>query len=466
MLSYATNGFNKLLAKDTYIFVTDARDNILADNGKTGTPQDVEKAAAYELVQPCLNDLINHFLGRTVDNSHILGIGEGQSQDTLDYSGNSDILVISPDYFYQKHVYTDRGQRVMQKTSTAMQTGGSGGNIKLLYVHEDIMGNTRYHTKASGRSYAELEYDVWGNPTSPSMLLNNDNGVFIFAKFTGHVYDTVLDIYFAQARFYDAKNRQWLNSDPMKDGLNWYVYVGGNPVSFVDPWGLVPVTLIDYARAMGATVNEYTKDGEAYAKITYGGINKNYIVNSGIMDDEDINAAFGFESFLTDEEREAGVGIYIKGNALLYDITEPVKNALLRDVGLFEAKGSESETNLVEKNLWFAKQVGDEGPWNLKRFDGKEYTWVKTLGIPLWDYQMEMYLHGYFVKVECVGNITYGYLGAAMGFGQNLLNVGSAANHIKNHGIFDWDNELADQEQFPIGIGWYESGEFNEGGGE
>jgi len=73
------------------------------------------------------------------------------------------------------------------------------------------------------------------------MLLNNDNGVFITAIFTGHIYDTVLDIYFAEARFYDAKNRQWLSSDPMKDGLNWYLYVGANPATFVDSTGLFPV---------------------------------------------------------------------------------------------------------------------------------------------------------------------------------------------------------------------------------
>jgi len=72
------------------------------------------------------------------------------------------------------------------------------------------------------------------------MLLNNDNGVFIIARFTGHQYDTVIDVYFAQARFYDAKNRQWMSSDPMKDGLNWYLYVGANPATWVDPWGLVP----------------------------------------------------------------------------------------------------------------------------------------------------------------------------------------------------------------------------------
>jgi len=60
-------------------------------------------------------------------------------------------------------------------------------NFNYIYVHEDVMGNTRYHTTMTGQSFAELEYDVWGNHTSPNMLQNNDNGVFIFAKFTGHV---------------------------------------------------------------------------------------------------------------------------------------------------------------------------------------------------------------------------------------------------------------------------------------
>ena len=65
----------------------------------------------------------------------------------------------------------------------------------------------------------------------------------MFAQYTHHIYDTVLDIYFAEARFYDAKYRQWMSSDPMKDGLNWYQYVGANPVTYQDPWGLLTVLI-------------------------------------------------------------------------------------------------------------------------------------------------------------------------------------------------------------------------------
>lgn len=32
-----------------------------------------------------------------------------------------------------------------------------------------------------------------------------------------------------------------MTEDPIKDGENWFAYVGNNPVNWVDPWGLSPV---------------------------------------------------------------------------------------------------------------------------------------------------------------------------------------------------------------------------------
>ena len=80
-------------------------------------------------------------------------------------------------------------------------------------------------------------YDVWGAVTSPRELKNNDNGNFAAAVFTGHPYDTVLDIYFAEARFYDANHRQWMSVDPIKSGLNWYLYCYANPAMLFAPNG-------------------------------------------------------------------------------------------------------------------------------------------------------------------------------------------------------------------------------------
>lgn len=139
----------------------------------------------------------------------------------------------------QREVYAG-SERIEQFTDRS-----NGGYERLLYVHEDLQGNTRYYTKDNGQSFAELTYDAWGMPESPNKLLNNDHGNYVYATYTGHIFDTTLDIYFAEARFYDAQTRQWLAVDPIKDGGNWYQYCYSNPLRYWDPLGLAGFSLFE-----------------------------------------------------------------------------------------------------------------------------------------------------------------------------------------------------------------------------
>ena len=134
--------------------------------------------------------------------------------------------------YVQREVYAG-SERIEQFTDRSR-----GGYERLLYVHEDLQGNTRYYTKATGQSFAELTYDAWGMPESPNKLLNNDHGNYVYATYTGHIFDTTLDIYFCEARFYDASTRTWMAMDPVKDGGNWYQYCCGNPLKYWDPLGM------------------------------------------------------------------------------------------------------------------------------------------------------------------------------------------------------------------------------------
>ena len=137
--------------------------------------------------------------------------------------------------YVQREVYAG-SERIEQFTDRS-----NSGYERTLYVHEDVQGNTRYYTKTNGNSFAELTYDAWGMPVSPNKLLNNDHGNYVYATYTGHIFDTMLDIYFAEARFYNAQTRTWLDMDPIKDGGNWYQYCFSNPLRYWDPTGLVPV---------------------------------------------------------------------------------------------------------------------------------------------------------------------------------------------------------------------------------
>ena len=55
--------------------------------------------------------------------------------------------------------------------------------------------------------------------------------------FTGKEPDPDTTLYYSNARWYDSSLGRFITEDPIKDGLNWYGYCGGNPLVFVDPSG-------------------------------------------------------------------------------------------------------------------------------------------------------------------------------------------------------------------------------------
>ena len=93
-------------------------------------------------------------------------------------------------------------------------------------------------TKETGETIAWADYDTWGVPLSPVDFDMNMAGVDNVIGFTSYTYDTVLDIYFAQARFYDQNDRRFTQQDPIKDGVNWFAYCGNSPTKNIDPSGL------------------------------------------------------------------------------------------------------------------------------------------------------------------------------------------------------------------------------------
>jgi RHS repeat-associated protein len=63
----------------------------------------------------------------------------------------------------------------------------------------------------------------------------NDNAF----QYTGRENDGT-GLYYYRARYYDPETGRFISQDPIgfAGGINQYAYVGGNPISFVDPYGL------------------------------------------------------------------------------------------------------------------------------------------------------------------------------------------------------------------------------------
>ena len=157
------------------------------------------------------------------------------------------------------------------------------------------MGSTIRMTKENGQTIAWADYDAWGVPLSPQGHDMNTAWIDNAVGFTSYTYDKVLDLYFAQARFYDANTRRFISVDPIKDGLNWYAYCGNNPVVFVDPLGLAllrdyvednngTITWDGKTQTVTATVNGLTRTFTAGTHGIFVTENNRMVVSDDILD--------------------------------------------------------------------------------------------------------------------------------------------------------------------------------------
>lgn len=144
------------------------------------------------------------------------------------------------------------------------------------------------------------------------------------------------------------------------------------------------------------------------------------------------------------EDINAGVEIVTIGKRQYFDISKAVNNAVYNAKTEFKQHAGDTE--------WFRSTVGDKGKWNIKQ---SAEVWSKTLGISQNSYNKTVLFYGRALRMDDIGNITYGYLGKASGYPNWMLTSGSMLNHIKNHGFTDFQNEQLDEQNIMIGINWY-----------
>jgi RHS repeat-associated protein len=108
------------------------------------------------------------------------------------------------------------------------------GGVASYYV-ADHLGSIVQVTDASATVTLTRQYDAWGNPIQGATTSGN--------AFTGREWDSETGLYYYRARYYDPKVGRFLSEDPMRDGNSSYSYVGNNPVSYVDPLGLIRIRI-------------------------------------------------------------------------------------------------------------------------------------------------------------------------------------------------------------------------------
>ncbi len=103
------------------------------------------------------------------------------------------------------------------------------------YYHLDHLNSTKLVTNEAGEIVVNYIYRAFGEQLK-RLDKSNEEVDEDLAKYSygGKELDNGTNLYYFNARYYDATIGRFINVDPIQDGTNWYVYCSNNPLNMVD----------------------------------------------------------------------------------------------------------------------------------------------------------------------------------------------------------------------------------------
>ncbi len=139
---------------------------------------------------------------------------------------------------------------------------------EVYYYHFDGLGSVVALSDVNNVIVERYSYTVFGEP-----MIEDVNGVQISQSqvgnpylFTGRRYDPEAGLYYYRARYYAYDIGRFLQTDSIgySDGINWYAYVGNNPINYKDPSGHSIVSnyvyYVQWTLGLGKDEREYGQE--------------------------------------------------------------------------------------------------------------------------------------------------------------------------------------------------------------
>ena len=129
--------------------------------------------------------------------------------------------------------------KVSKESVSPLKKIGDNLNYNFTYVYDENFahrlvraGDRYYKYDSNGNIVWHADYEAFGN-------VMNERGEENFTpNYTGKFFDESSGLYYFNARWYDCELGRFTTQDPARDGVNWWAYCGGNPITFVDPTGM------------------------------------------------------------------------------------------------------------------------------------------------------------------------------------------------------------------------------------
>jgi RHS repeat-associated protein len=126
------------------------------------------------------------------------------------------------------------------------------------FYEADGLGSITSLTNSSGALANTYTYDSFGRVTASTGTVTNP------LQYTAREYDSETKRLYYRARYYDTSTGRFLSEDPLQfdEGVNFYRYVGDNPLNWIDPTGLSDRDVQTIFKTFHSVVDEMTANGE------------------------------------------------------------------------------------------------------------------------------------------------------------------------------------------------------------
>jgi len=283
----------------------------------------------------------------------------------------------------QRPWYEDRSKIYYVYGLGLIGTEDEGGDY--VNYHYDLRGSTIASTNQQGEK-------VSGLTVAPQCSYNgcdSRDGVILDTSADAYYYE----LYYMRARYYNPAMRRFINQDVLRgnigngQSLNRYAYVNGNPVSYVDPLGLAPMTKLRNIKMGYDKFNKYYPWGDRLSSTM------DILFNSGnITCDMSMLAIEEAGGYLGGQiGSKAGfyaglgapylmVGLYIAGDVMGDYVGKELTKTFITDP--LRKKCVNDETNSLSYKI---KQTADTVIWNALNNPTPDITkWRYNIGSYIW----------------------------------------------------------------------------------